>query len=133
MTLTALALALVAATPAVPVPAPMLTAAPELAVQPLAAGRADQALAALEQASIAQPRDAAVLINLGIAYAQKGEDAKARAAFEAAMACEEVIELDTADGSVTDSQRLARKALKMLARGEFRTDDARTAHLTRRD
>lgn len=133
MTLTALALALVAATPAVPVPASMLTTAPELAVQPLAAGRADQALAALEQASVAQPRDAAVLINLGIAYAHKGEDAKARAAFEAAMACEEVIELDTADGSVTDSQRLARKALKMLARGEFRADDARTTQLTRRD
>ncbi|MBU7581109.1 MAG: tetratricopeptide repeat protein, partial [Porphyrobacter sp.] len=81
----------------------------------------------------ANPHDAAVLINLGIAYAQAGHDAKARAAFEQALACHEVIELDTADGSATDSRRLARKAIKMLERGEFRPAAARAGQLTYRD
>lgn len=123
MSFTALALALVAAT----------SVAPEPGAQSLASGSADQALLTLERSSAAQPRDAAVLINLGIAYAQKGDDARARAAFEAAAACDEAVELATIDGNVTDSQRLARKALKMLARGEFRGADARAAQLTRRD
>ena len=133
MSLAALAFALVTATPLPAVPDAALAEAPELAAQPLAAGRADQALATLEKASAADPHDAAVLINLGIAYAQAGYDAKARAAFEQALACHEVVELDTADGTATDSRRLARKAIKMLERGEFRSDLARADRLTRRD
>ncbi|WP_181443620.1 tetratricopeptide repeat protein [Porphyrobacter sp. YT40] len=137
MSFAALALALVAATPLpgapVVVPPAMLAEASELAVQPLVAGRSDQALVTLERASAADPQDPALLINLGIAYAQAGEDAKARAAFENAAACDEVIELDTADGQTTDSRRLARKALKMLARGEFRPAPARAGQLTLRD
>lgn len=139
MSITAFALALIA-TPlpqapfagasAVPLAA---AAAPELAVQPLVAGRAEQALATLEKASAADPHDAAVLINLGIAYAHAGDDAKARAAFEQALACHEVIELDTADGTATDSRRLARKAIKMLERGEFRPAPSRAGQLTLRD
>lgn len=92
-----------------------------LAAQSLVQGRSEKALVMLEKASAADPHDAAVLINLGIAYAQMGEEAKARAAFEQALACHEVIELQTADGSDTDSRRLARKAIKMLERGEFRS------------
>lgn len=126
MSVTAIALALFAA----PLAA---AAAPELAVQPLVSGRADQALATLEKASADAPHDAAVLINLGIAYAQAGDDAKARAAFEQALACHEVIELDTADGTATDSRRLARKAIKMLERGEFRPAPVRGEQLTLRD
>jgi tetratricopeptide (TPR) repeat protein len=136
MSVTAFAIALIAATPIAAAPATPVTGlaeATELAVQPLAAGRADQALATLEKASIADPHDAAVLINLGIAYAQAGDDAKARAAFEQALACHEVIELDTADGSATDSRRLARKAIKMLERGEFRPAPTRAGQLTLRD
>ncbi|MCZ8370600.1 MAG: tetratricopeptide repeat protein [Porphyrobacter sp.] len=133
MSITALALALISATPVAQVAGSMLADAPELAVQPLAAGRAEQALATLEQSSAADPHDAAVLINLGIAYAYTGDEAKARAAFQAAMACHEAVDLDTADGNVMDSRRLARKALAMLARGEFRVDAARSAQLTRRD
>lgn len=124
MTVTLVALALIAAAPLADPAAGLSqtsTDTAELAAQPLAAGRADQALAMLEKASAADPHDAAVLINLGIAYAQMGEDAKARTAFEAALACREVVELDTADGTATDSRRLARKALKMLDRGEFRS------------
>jgi Tfp pilus assembly protein PilF len=90
-------------------------------------------LARLQRASAANPHDAAVLINLGIAYAQAGDDAKARAAFEQALACHEVIELDTADGTATDSRRLARKAIRMLDRGEFRPANARGNQLTYRD
>jgi len=140
MSVTAFALALFAApvpqmamTSAPAVPLAAAAAAPELAVQPLVAGRSEQALATLEKASAADPHDAAVLINLGIAYAQAGDEAKARVAFEQALACDEVIELDTADGTSTDSRRLARKAIKMLERGEFRPVPARAGQLTLRD
>ncbi len=130
MSVTAFALTLIAA----PLPAPTaLAGAAELAVQPLVAGRSESALVTLEQASAANPHDAAVLINLGIVYARMGEDAKARLAFEQAAACHEVIGLDTADGTVTDSRRLARKALKMLAHGEFRSLAPRPGQLTLRD
>ncbi|NBB26117.1 tetratricopeptide repeat protein [Porphyrobacter sp. SLTP] len=132
MSVTAFALALIAATPLAGAPAAHLKD-PELAVQPLAAGRAEQALATLQKASAADPHDAAVLINLGIAYAQAGDEVKARDAFEAALACHEVIELDTADGTATDSRRLARKAIKMLERGEFRAPAMRGEQLTLRD
>jgi tetratricopeptide (TPR) repeat protein len=129
MSFTAFALVILAAGPLAGVPPP----APELAAQPLAAGHAGQAIVTLEQASSADPHDAAVLINLGIAYAQMGEETKARAAFEQALACHEVVELETADGTSTDSRRLARKALKMLDRGEFRPAAARTDQLTYRN
>lgn len=131
MSVTAFAIALFAA-PLPQAPVATLAAPPELAVQPLVAGKAEQALATLEKASAADPHDAAVLINLGIAYAQSGDDAKARAAFEQALACHEVVELGTADGSTTDSRRLARKAIKMLERGEFRPAP-RSGQLTLRD
>jgi Tfp pilus assembly protein PilF len=126
MLMTAFALALIAApAPHMPLaePVALQSAASEgdLAAQPLAQGRAELALAMLEKASAADPHDAAVLINLGIAYAQMGHETKARAAFEQALACHEVVELETADGSAIDSRRLARKAIKMLERGEFRS------------
>ncbi|WP_158094038.1 tetratricopeptide repeat protein [Erythrobacter tepidarius] len=133
MSVTLFALALMAFTPQAAGTGTAMASPPqagELAAQTLAAGREDEALAVLQRASAADPHDPAVLINLGIAYAHKGEDAKARAAFEAALACREVVELDTADGSTTDSRRLARKALRMLERGEFRP---RSEQLTYRD
>lgn len=136
MSVTAFAIALFAASPLAHAPAAPVTAlaeAPELAVRPLVAGHAEQALATLEKAVAADPHDAAVLINLGIAHAQAGNDAEARAAFERALACHEVVELDTADGTATDSRRLARKAIKMLERGEFRPAAARAGQLTLRD
>ncbi|MFN3862725.1 MAG: tetratricopeptide repeat protein [Erythrobacter sp.] len=136
MSVTLFALALMAAMPQAAAPGAALVSADkggELAAQTLAAGRQDEALAVLERASAANPHDPAVLINLGIAYAHKGDDAKARAAFEAALACPDVVELDTADGSVTDSRRLARKALRMLERGEFRSEAMRAQQLTYRN
>jgi tetratricopeptide (TPR) repeat protein len=136
MSVTLFAMALMAATPQAAAPGAALVSAGEggeLAAQTLAAGREDEALAVLQRASAADPHDPAVLINLGIAYAHKGDDAKARAAFEAALTCHEVVELDTADGSATDSRRLARKALRMLERGEFRSEGMRTEQLTYRN
>ena len=136
MNLTVFAVALLAASaPAAAAPASFATtaAAPDLAVQPLVTGDAEKALATLEKASAANPHDPAVLINLGIAYAHSGDEARARAAFEQALACHEVVELDTADGNATDSRRLARKALKMLARGEFRPGAGSASQLTYRD
>ena len=140
MSVAFLALALAAASPLAGAPATPLDtaraapeAAPELAARTLAAGRTEQAIAALEKSSAADPRDAAVLINLGIAYAQTGDDARARDAFRQALACEDVVELETAQGVATDSRRLARKALKMLERGEFRTAAVSAGQLTYRD
>lgn len=135
MSVTAFAFALIVTVPLAQPTAAHLqapAAISDLAAQPLAAGRGDQALAVLEKATAADPHDAALLINLGIAYAQMGEDAKARTAFEAALNCHEVVELDTADGTATDSRRLARKAIKMLDRGEFRSAGVKGA-LTYRD
>jgi tetratricopeptide (TPR) repeat protein len=135
-----LALALAAASPLAGAPGAAVEparaapeAAPELAARTLAAGGAEQAIVTLKQASAADPRDAAVLINLGIAYAQTGDEARARDAFRQALACEDVVELTTAEGDATDSRRLARKALKMLERGEFRTAAASSSQLTYRD
>ncbi len=136
MSITAFAIALIAAAPLADPSAAQLqspVAAGELAAQPLSAGRVDQALVMLEKASAANPDDPAVLINLGIAYAQAGDEARARSAFEAAIASREVIELDTADGSATDSRRLARKAIRMLERGEFRPANTRSEQLTYRE
>jgi Tfp pilus assembly protein PilF len=109
-----------------------LADAPMLAAQPLAAGRSDEALVVLERASLADPHDPAVLINLGIAYARAGDEAKARVAFAKALACREVVELDTAGGATLDSRKLALKALRMLERGEFRADSATAGKLTYR-
>lgn len=140
MSISVIALAVFAATPlAAPtaiIPAASLQssgAAGDLAAQPLAAGRAEEALVALQRASTANPDDAALLINLGIAYAHQGDDAQARSAFKAALACDDVVELSTADGTATDSRRLARKALRMLERGEFRPAGERGEQLTYRD
>jgi hypothetical protein len=65
--------------------------------------------------------DPARSINLGIAYARKGDDALARQLFEAARDSAERVELETAEGDWIDSRRLARQALAMLERGEFAT------------
>ena len=98
-----------------------------LASDHLAKGKAFTAIAALEKQVEAAPEDPALLINLGIAHAQAGDVANARIMFDRALVSSEPIELETADGEVIDSRRLARKAIRMLERGEF------TTKLTRRD
>ena len=63
--------------------------------------------------------DPALLINLAVAHARRGDEERARDLFEAAMAHDERAELETIDGRWVDSRVLARKGLAMLARGEF--------------
>ena len=68
-----------------------------------------------------------------IAQAQRGNNAEARTLFEAAMRSREVVDLETANGSATDSRRLARLALAMLDRGEFRSEARTASQFTLRD
>lgn len=101
-----------------------------LAAEILADGESVRAIAMLKAELEEHPGDPALLINLGIAYAQNGSTAEARKSFEAALASREVVELETANGTATDSRRLARRALAMLSRGEFRPSGAGSDRLT---
>ncbi|MEM7664966.1 MAG: hypothetical protein AAF250_03850 [Pseudomonadota bacterium] len=126
MTNSALAIALTAASSLAVIAAAPLSAQQtdrtetEFASKTLASGNQTAAIAALEAQREAAPEDPGVLINLGIAYAHLGDDQKAASLFEAALVSSDPIELETADGNLTDSRRLARKAMRMLAQGEFR-------------
>lgn len=104
-----------------------------LAADTLTDGRTSQAIVQLKAELELHPGDPAILINLGIAQAQSGLDRDARASFEAAMRSRDVIELETASGSTTDSRRLARQALAMLDRGEFRAEQRGAGQFTLRD
>lgn len=104
-----------------------------LASTALAAGNTSAAIEMLTKELEQYPGDPALMINLGIAHAQVGNEAQARIQFEAAMASREVVELDTANGRTTDSRKLARKAIGMLERGEFRPVALQSDRLTLRD
>lgn len=108
-------------------PEPAVTEKAALESDKLAKGRALTAIAALEKHVEKAPEDPGLLINLGIAHAQAGNTLTARTMFERALTSPEPIELETADGDITDSRRLARKALRMLENGEF------TTRISRRD
>lgn len=105
----------------------------QLAAESLSDGESLRAIAQLRAALGQQPGDPALLINLGIAYAQAGSDGEALESFEAALASREIVELETADGRATDSRRLARRAIAMLERGEFRAEDQTSQQLSLRD
>lgn len=104
-----------------------------LAAQPLSDGQAERAITMLEAELAQHPGDPALLINLGIAHAQSGNDGEARVNFEAAMRSRTVVELETASGTTTDSRRLARRALSMLERGAFDAEATKASQLTLRD
>lgn len=104
-----------------------------LGVAPLMARRNRDAIRQLEQARRADPEDPAILINLGIAHAQLEQDNEARALFAEALTKPALFDLATSGGDVTDSRRLARTALRMLDRGEFRGSLKRADHVTLRD
>lgn len=63
--------------------------------------------------------DPARLINLGVAYAREGRTEEARRMFMLAASDEYGARLEMADGQWADSRDLARRALKMLAHGDF--------------
>lgn len=94
----------------------------EIGYEPLIEGRNAEAVEQLQASSEASPEDPVVLINLGVAYARQGRESEARRMFEAAMRGSDRMTLETANGEWKDSRHLARLALTMLARGEFRAD-----------
>jgi len=86
----------------------------EVAYEQIAAGHPDDAIRALEASLASDPDDPALLINLGAAYARKGDAARAAMAFQAAIDSDTRYELELADGSWTDSRQAARRALETL-------------------
>ena len=101
----------------------MMTGAPvQAGYAPLVEGRTVEAMEQLQTSAKTNPDDPVVQINLGVAYARQGRDAEARAMFEAAMRNSERLNLETANGEWKDSRHLAKLALTMLARGDFRPD-----------
>jgi hypothetical protein len=129
MPLPVLAAALLAAAPA-PV---MIAQEPQLAADILVAGQSADAIARLERERALAPYDPAVLINLGIAYAQAGDENRAREHFKAAAGASQMVQVVTADGTSTDSRDIARRGLRMLERGDFAMARAKGERLTLRD
>ena len=86
----------------------------EVAYAALAAGEAREAIANLEALRAENPGDPALLINLGSAYAQLGDVARAEACFREAADSETRYQLELADGSWVDSRRAAQTALRQL-------------------
>ena len=93
---------------------PPTTETREVAYEEITAGRADDAIRAIEARLAADPDDPALLINLGAAYARKGDTARAAAAFQAAIDSDTRYELELADGTWADSRHAARRALESL-------------------
>jgi len=104
-----------------------------LASTALVGGNTTVAIDMLKKELRQYPNDPALMINLGIALAQSGKEAEARVQFNSALASNEVIELDTANGRTTDSRKLARKAIAMLERGDFRPVPLQSDRLTLRN
>jgi tetratricopeptide (TPR) repeat protein len=115
-TIIAAALAVAGSAGAVPTDSTISFQDRDLSASALTAGRDADAIEELEALS---SKDPGQLINLGIAYARRGDEETARDLFQAALTSPQPIELETADGRSTDSIRLARKALRMLDNGEF--------------
>ena len=88
----------------------------EVAYQAIAEGRADDAIRAIEARLAKDPDDPALLINLGAAYARRGDSERAAQAFRAAIDSDTRYELELADGTWTDSRHAARLALETLQR-----------------
>lgn len=119
MSTTLILSALLAAAQAVtstPGPELQTTEQREVAYEALTSGQTSQAVAALEARLREDPQDPATLINLGTAYSQLGDAARAAQAFRAAMTSDTRYQLELADGSWADSRALARRALRGLER-----------------
>ena len=86
----------------------------EVAYAEIAAGRPDDAIRAIEARLASDPDDPALLINLGAAYARRGDPERAARAFQAAIDSDTRYELELADGSWSDSRHAARRALETL-------------------
>jgi len=85
----------------------------------LMAGDNLRAIAEIEANRSLAANDPVRLINLGIAYARQGDEARARTLFEGAVASSDQMELETATGDWVYSRALARQALRMLDGGDL--------------
>ena len=93
---------------------PPTTETRDVAYEEIAAGRADAAIQAIEARLKADPDDPALLINLGAAYARRGDTELAAKAFHSAIDSDTRYELELADGTWADSRQTARRALEAL-------------------
>ncbi|HEU4651005.1 MAG TPA: tetratricopeptide repeat protein [Croceibacterium sp.] len=91
----------------------------EVAYAEIAAGHPDAAIRAIEARLATDPDDPALLINLGAAYARKGDADRAAKAFQAAIDSRTRYELELADGTWVDSRQAARRALETLRTAQF--------------
>ena len=91
----------------------------EVAYAEIAAGQPDAAIRAIEARLATDPDDPALLINLGAAYARKGDADRAAKAFQAAIDSRTRYELELADGTWVDSRQAARRALETLRSAQF--------------
>ena len=94
----------------------------DIGYEPLLDGNDAIAVEVIEANTELAADDPAKLINLGIAYARQGRTKEARAMFEAAMRGSDRVVLETTEGEWKESRHLARLALQMLDRGEFRAE-----------
>ena len=78
-----------------------------------------EAIARIEGGREAATDHPATMINLGIAYAREGQEARARALFERAADMGMRVELETAGGDWIDSRVLAARALAALDAGRL--------------
>ena len=108
------AMALAAAENVPVIGAPEGTEQHEVAYDALANGEAREAVANLEALRAENPGDPALLINLGSAYAELGDFARAAECYRAAADSEVRYQLELADGSWVDSRRAAQTALRLL-------------------
>ncbi|MGB3739725.1 MAG: hypothetical protein WA948_10275 [Pontixanthobacter sp.] len=91
----------------------------DVGFEELTAERNDAAIRSIEANTRIEADDPARLINLGIAHAREGRIAEARAAFDAVLRHDDRVQLETATGDWVDSRHLAKRAMTMLAAGEF--------------
>jgi cytochrome c-type biogenesis protein CcmH/NrfG len=117
--ITAIAAALLFSSQAVaaPTPAPAIEQK-DVAFDALSEGRTDQAISKLQEQLVAEPADPATLINLGSAYAQRGDRERAAQAYRAAAASDTRYNVELADGTWVDSRHAARAALLRLDRAQ---------------
>ena len=86
----------------------------DAAYEELSQGETDSAIARLEANLAQNPEDPALLINLGSAWAVRGDKDKAADYYRAAARSDVRYQLELADGEWIDSRAAARLALRTL-------------------
>jgi len=86
----------------------------DVAYEELAAGQTDLAISRIEAQLKENPDDPALLINLGSAYAYKGQFEMAAEYYDRAARSDVRYRMELADGNWVDSRRAARLALASI-------------------